>query len=49
MKKERLRVLTSIFSQPITYYKLNGDMRVNRKDKIDLTTTRDYILNSKRL
>ena len=49
MKKERLRVLRSIFSQPITYYKLNGDMRVNRKDKIDLTTTRDYILNSKRL
>lgn len=46
-KNKRLTVLRSIFSQPITYYKLNGNTRVNHKDKIDFTTTRDYILNSK--
>ena len=48
-KHKRLRVLRSIFVQPITYYKLNGNTKVNQKDSFDLTTTRDYILNSKRL
>ena len=48
-KHKRLRVLRSIFAQPITYYKLNGNIKVNQKDSFDLTTTRDYILNSKRL
>ena len=46
-KSERLRVLRSIFSQPIIYYKPNGNTRVNHKDTIDFTTTRDFILNSK--
>ena len=46
-KNEMFRVLRSIFSQPITYYKPNGNTRVNYKDTIDFTTTRDYILNSK--
>ena len=43
---ERLRILRSIFSQPITYYnlKMNICLSVN---KFDYTTTRDYILNSK--
>ena len=48
-KHKRLRVLWSIFTQSITFYKLNGNTKVNQKDSFDLTTTRDYILNSKRL
>ena len=43
-KNERLRVLRSIFSQPITYYKLSSNTGVNDKDKTGFTTTRDYIL-----
>ena len=46
-KHERLRVLRSIYAQPITYYKLNSNTEVNQKDSFNLTTTRDYILNSK--
>ena len=46
-KQERLRVLRSVYSQLITYYKLNGNSKVNQKDSFDFTTTRDYILNSK--
>ena len=46
-KNERLRVLRSIFSQPISYYKLNGNTRVSHKDKIDFITTFHYTLNSK--
>ena len=46
-KHERLRVLHSIYSQPITYYKLNGNTKVNQKGSFDFITTRDYILNSK--
>ena len=44
---ERLRVLWSIYSQPITYYKLNGNTKVNQNDSFDFTTTCDYVLNSK--
>ena len=47
VKNERFRVLRSIVSQPMTYYKPNSNTRVNYKDTIDFTITRDYILNSK--
>ena len=43
---ERLRILRSIFSQPITYYNLKTNKRLS-VNKFDYTTTRDYILNSK--
>ena len=46
-KNERLGILQSIYLQPITYYKLNGNSKVNQKDSFDFTMTRDYILNSK--
>ena len=42
---ERLRILRSIFSQPITYYNLKSNKRSTIK-RFDCTTTRDYILNS---
>ena len=42
---ERLRILRSIFSRPITYYNLNSTTRsAVRKE---YTPTRNYILNSK--
>ena len=44
-KNERL--FWSIYSQPITQYKLNSNTKVNQKDSFDFTATRDYILNSK--
>ena len=45
---ERLRILRSIFSQPVTYYRLKTDQHyVDKNKKFDYTTTRDYILNSK--
>ena len=43
---ERLRILRSILSQPITYYNLKTNKRVFA-NKFDYTATRDYILNSK--
>ena len=43
---ERLRILRSIFSQPITYYNLKTNKRLS-VNKFDYTTTRDYIVNSK--
>ena len=43
---ERLRILRSIFSQPITYYNLKTNKRLP-VNKFDYTTARDYILNSK--
>ena len=44
---ERLRILRSIFSQPITYYTLETNRRyVNKNKKFDYTPIRDYILNS---
>ena len=47
-QNERLRILRSIFSQPITYFTLKTNRRFLDKDKkFDFTTTRDYILNSK--
>ena len=45
-KNERLRVLRSIYSQPITYCKLNEKNTLKIKS-VEQTTTRDYILNSK--
>ena len=47
---ERLRILRSIFSQPITYFSLKMNRRfLNANKKFDYTATRDYILNSQRL
>ena len=46
-KNERLRISHSIYSQLITYYKLNDNTKVNQKDSFDFTTNRDYVLNSK--
>ena len=43
---ERLRILRSIFSQPITYYNLKTNKSFSA-NKFDYTTTRDYTLNSK--
>ena len=37
-KNERLRILRSIHSQPITYYKLNSNTKVNQ-DSFDFTMT----------
>ena len=45
-ENERLRVLRSIFSQPITYYKLKTNTR-SSIDKFDYATMHDYILNSR--
>ena len=46
-KHERYRVLQSIYSQPITYYILNGHTKKKKKDSFDFTPTHDYILYSK--
>ena len=43
---ERLSILRSIFSQPITYYNLKNNNRYYAK-KLDYKTTRDYLLNSR--
>ena len=44
---ERLRILRSIFSQPVTYYTLKANNRYcGKNNKFDYTTARDYILNS---
>ena len=45
-KNERLRVLRSIYSQPITYCKLNEKNTLKIKS-VEQTTKHDYILNSK--
>ena len=42
---ERLRILCSVFSQPITYFNLKSNKRSTIK-RFDYTTTCDYILNS---
>ena len=42
---ERLKILCSIFSQPITYYNLKSNKRSTIK-RFDYMTTRNYILNS---
>ena len=44
--EKKLRVLRSIYSQPITYYKLNESNTFKIKS-VEQTTTCDYILNSK--
>ena len=44
--EKELRVLRSIYSQPITYCKLNEKNTLKIKS-VEQTTTRDYILNSK--
>ena len=41
---ERLRILRSIFSQPITYYNLKSNKRLTIK-RFDYTTTHDHIFN----
>ena len=46
-KHERIRILRSIYAQPITYYKLDGNVKVNQKGSFNFTTTCDYILSSK--
>ena len=46
-KHERIRVLRLIYAQPITYYKLDGNVKVNQEGSFDFTTTCDYILSSK--
>ena len=43
---ERLRVLRSIYSQPITYCKLNEKNTIKVKS-VEQTTVHNYILNSK--
>ena len=45
-KNERVRLLRSIFAQPLTYYWLNETATLKVR-KIDQTFTKDYILNSK--
>ena len=35
-KDKRLRTLWSIYTQPITYYKLSGTTKDNQKDSFDL-------------
>ena len=45
-KNERLRLLRSIFAQPLNYYRLNKTVPLKVR-KIDQTSTEDYILNSK--
>ena len=45
-KNERLRLLRSIFAQPLTYYQLNETVPLKVR-KIDQTSTKDYFLNSK--
>ena len=42
---ERLRILRSIFSQPITYYNLKSNKQSTIK-RFDYTVPCDYILNS---
>ena len=42
-KNEGLRILWSIYSQPTTYYKLNGNTKVNQKGSFDFTTIHHYI------
>ena len=44
---ERLRILRTIFSQPISYFTLKTNQRfLATTKKFDYTTTRQYILNS---
>ena len=44
---ERLRILRTIFSQPISYYTLKTNRCfLDTTKKFDYTTTRQYILNS---
>ena len=45
-KNERLKLLRSIFAQPLTYYRLNQTVLLKVR-KIDQTSTKDYIFNSK--
>ena len=42
-KNERVRILRSIYWQPITCYKWNGNTKVNQKDSFDFMMTCDYI------
>ena len=46
-KREWLRILRSIYPQPITYYNLDSNVKVNQKGSFNFTTTHDYIISSK--
>ena len=46
MQNERLRVLRSIFSQPLVYYDLTSHQIIKVKRGFDFVTKKDYILNS---
>ena len=43
---ERLRILRSIFSQPITYFTLKTNRRFHSNKSFNYITTKQYILNS---
>ena len=45
-KNERLRLLRSMFAYPLTYYWLNETVPLKVR-KLDQTSVKDYILNSK--
>ena len=45
-QNERLRILRSIFSQPLVYFDLHSHEPVEVKRAFKFATTRDYILNS---
>ena len=47
VKYKRLRILRSNYTQSITYYKLDSNVKVNQQVSFDFTTTRDYIFSSK--
>ena len=46
MQNERLRILRSIFSQPLVYYNLNSHEIAEVKRGFNYISTKDYILNS---
>ena len=46
MQNERLRILRSIFSQPLVYFDLHSHQLTEVKRAFKFATTKDYILNS---
>lgn len=52
-RNEQLRILHSVYAEPIAYYKLNSDIRfvANSNKSVGgfTVTTRNYILNSRLL
>ena len=45
-QNERLKILRSIFSQPLVYFDLHSHEPVEVKRAFKFATTKDYILNS---